>query len=54
MLSSAFKYSIERNRGKLVKINPVEHIDGMAAMADAFCVRQKWYGDIGTQLANEE
>lgn len=54
MLNSAIKYSVERGRGKLVKLNQSDHIDGMAAVADAFCVRQKWYGEIGEQLSNEE
>lgn len=54
LLNSAIKFSTERNRGRLVKINPTDHIDGMAALADAFCVRQKWYKEIGGQLANEE
>lgn len=53
LLNSAIKMSVERGRGKLVKINPAMHIDGVAAMADAFCVRQKWYDTIGVQLRNE-
>lgn len=54
LLNSAIKFSVERNRGKLVKLAPQDHIDGMAALADAMCVRQKWYSEIGTQLINEE
>lgn len=53
LLNSAIKMSVERGRGKLVKINPVMHIDGVAAMADAFCVRQKWFSEIGDRLMNE-
>ena len=52
MLNSAIKMSIQRGRGKLVKITPSAHIDGMAAMADAFTVRQKWYGELGDRLRN--
>jgi phage terminase large subunit-like protein len=52
LLNSAIKMNNERGRGRLVKINPVMHIDGTAALADAFCVRQKWYNEIGGQLAN--
>lgn len=52
LLNAAIKMSIERGRGKLVKINPTAHIDGVAAMADAFCVRQKWFAEIGEQLRN--
>ena len=53
LLNSAIKMNNERGRGRLVKINPAMHIDGTAALADAFCVRQKWYNEIGGQLAND-
>ena len=53
MLNSAIKMSVERGRGKLVKLSPSLHIDGMAAVADAFCVRQKWYDELGERLKNE-
>lgn len=53
LLNSAIKMSTERGRGKLVKISPTAHIDGVAALADAFCVRQKWNETIGIQLRNE-
>ena len=54
LLNSAIKMSVERGRGKLIKLNPTSHIDGTAALADAFCVRQKWYSEIGEQLENKE
>ena len=54
LLNSAIKMSVERGRGKLVKLSPNMHIDGTAAMADAFCVRQKWYDEIGDRLRNEQ
>lgn len=53
LLNSAIKMSVERGRGKLVKVNPKLHIDGTAALLDAMTVRQKWYGEIGEQLKNE-
>ena len=53
LLNSAIKMSVERGRGKLVKLNPNLHIDGAAAFIDAMTVRQKWYGEIGDQLKNE-
>ncbi len=53
LLNSAVKMNVERGRGKLVKINPSDHIDGTAALLDAMTVRQKWYGEIGGQLRNE-
>lgn len=53
LLNAAVKMSVERGRGRLVKINSTAHIDGTAALADALCVRQKWYAEIGSQLMNE-
>ena len=54
LLNSAIKMNVERGRGKLVKLNPTAHIDGTAALADAFCVRQKWYSEMKDRLQNEE
>jgi phage terminase large subunit-like protein len=54
LLNSAIKMSVERGRGKLVKLHPSLHIDGTAALIDAMTVRQKWYAEIGEQLKNEE
>ena len=53
LLNAAVKMSIERGRGRLVKINQRARIDGVAALADAMAVRQKWFGEIGVQLRNE-
>ena len=53
LLNSAVKMNVERGRGRLVKLNPTAHIDGCAALADAFCVRQKWYGELGNRLENK-
>ncbi len=52
LLNAAIKMSVERGRGKLVKLTPQLHIDGAAALLDAMTVRQKWYGEIGEQLKN--
>ena len=54
LLNSAIKMSVERGRGKLVKLNASSHIDGVAALADAFCVRQKWWNEIGERLENNK
>lgn len=54
LLNSAIKMSVERGRGKLVKLNASSHIDGVAAMSDAFCVRQKWWNEIGKWLENNK
>ena len=53
MLNAAIKMSTERGRGRLVKIRPSMHIDLVAALSDAFCVRQKHYNEIGDQLKNK-
>jgi phage terminase large subunit-like protein len=52
LLNSAIKMNAERGRGRLIKLTPGGHIDGVASLADAFCVRQKWFGEIGEQLRN--
>jgi phage terminase large subunit-like protein len=52
MLNAAIKMNTERGRGRLVKIKPSMHIDLLAAMTDAFCVRQKHYEMLGDQLRN--
>ena len=52
--NSALKISTEKGKSKLIKIKPAAHIDGMAALLDAMTVRQKWYGEIGEQLRNED
>jgi phage terminase large subunit-like protein len=54
MLNSAIKMSVERGRGKLIKLNPTDHIDLVAALIDAMTVRQKWFAEIGEQLRNED
>ena len=53
LLNSAIKMNVERGRGRLVKIHPNLHIDGAAALLDAFCVRQKWWDELGDRLMNE-
>lgn len=52
MLNAALKLNNETNRKKLVKLSQYQRIDGMAALLDAMCVRQKWYAEIGGQLVN--
>jgi phage terminase large subunit-like protein len=53
LLNSAIKIETNSARGRLIKLNPTAHIDGMAALSDAMCVRAKWYCQIGEQLANK-
>ena len=52
-LNSAIKLDTDNNKIRLVKLSPTAHIDGMAALSDAFCVRQKWHESIGHQLINK-
>lgn len=54
MLDSALKVDAATGRRKLIKLNRECHIDGMAALLDAMCVKQKWYGQYGDQLKNED
>ncbi|MBQ1288705.1 MAG: terminase large subunit [Erysipelotrichaceae bacterium] len=54
LLNSALKLNNETNRKRLVKISATQRIDGMAALLDAMCVRQKWFAEIGEQLKNED
>lgn len=52
-LNSAIKSDSETQKVKLVKLGTRTRIDGMAALLDAFCVRQAHYSEIGEQLKNE-
>lgn len=54
LLNSAIKMDVEKGRGRLVKIHKDAHIDGVASLADAFTVRQKWFPEIGGRLLNED
>lgn len=53
LLNSALKMDTEAQKTKLIKVAPRARIDGTAALLDALTVRQKWFGEIGTQLRNE-
>lgn len=53
LLDAAIKVNSETSRKRLIKVSAKAHIDGTAALLDALTVRQKWYTDIGSQLANE-
>ena len=52
LLNTATRLDSEHGRGRIVKINPNMHIDGVAALLDAMTVRQKWDDSIGEQLKN--
>lgn len=52
LLNGALKMSVERGRGKLVKLSANLHIDGAAALIDAMTMRDKYAAEIGEQLKN--
>ena len=51
VLNSALKS--ENGKERLVKVGQRTRIDGMAALLDAMCVRQKYFAEIGGRLKNE-
>ena len=52
MLDSALKFEEGTNRRRLIKINQRQHIDGMAALSDAICMRHNYYEEMSAQLSN--
>ena len=52
MLDSALKFEEGTNRRRLVKIQSKAHIDGMAALSDAICMRHNYYEELQEQLRN--
>ena len=53
LLDTALKRDNESGKAKIIKIDSKCHIDGTASLLDALCVRQKWYGQFGSQLENK-
>jgi phage terminase large subunit-like protein len=53
MLDAALKFEEGTNRRKLVKMSQKAHIDGMAALSDAICMRHNYYESMAAQLSNE-
>ena len=41
------------SRKKLVKISRYAHVDGVAAILDAMCMRQNHWAEIGSRLMNQ-
>ena len=52
MLDAALKFEDGTNRRRLIKVNKNGHIDGMAALSDAICMRHNYYEEMSAQLAN--
>ena len=53
MLDAALKFEEGTNRRRLIKMNQRAHIDGMAALSDAICMRHNYYEEMAGQLANK-
>jgi phage terminase large subunit-like protein len=53
MLDAALKFEEGTNRRRLVKMSAKQHIDGMAALSDAICMRHNYYEELSAQLSNE-
>ena len=52
MLNAALKLEIGTNRRRMIKLTANAHIDGMAALSDAICMRHNFYEEYQTQLSN--
>jgi phage terminase large subunit-like protein len=52
MLDAALKFEEGTNRRRLIKMNQRAHIDGMAALSDAICMRHNYYEEMAAQLSN--
>ena len=52
MLDSALKFEEGTNRRRLIKMSAKQHIDGMAALSDAICMRHNYYEELNAQLSN--
>lgn len=53
-LDSALKIEDETNRRRLIKISKNAHVDGVAALLDAMCMRHNHWEELQGQLRNEE
>ena len=51
-LDAALKIDTETNRRKLVKISKNAHVDGVACMLDALCMRHNHFEELADQLRN--
>lgn len=53
-LDAALKIEDETNRRRLIKISKNAHVDGVAALLDAMCMRHNHWEELQGQLKNEE
>ena len=54
LLDSALKQDANSQKSKLIKLRTYGHIDGTASILDAMIVRDKWWGELGDRLTNED
>ena len=52
MLDAALKMEDGTNRRRLIKVTPKAHIDGVAALSDAICMRHNYYEELEERLSN--
>ena len=52
LLDAALKINHDTDRKKLIKLRKFGHIDGMAALLDAMCMRSVYHKEIGRRLEN--
>lgn len=53
LLDAALKVEAETNRKKLIKISKRAHVDGVAALLDAMCIRANVWEEMQERLKNE-
>jgi phage terminase large subunit-like protein len=53
-LDAALKIEDETNRRRLIKISKNAHVDGVAALLDAMCMRHNHWEELQGQLRNED
>jgi phage terminase large subunit-like protein len=53
LLDAALKTEAESNRKKLIKVSKNAHVDGVAALLDAMCMRANKWDELQGQLRNE-
>ena len=54
LLDTALKLHTEQNKCQIVKVSATVHIDGVASLLDAMCMRDKYFESLGEQLKNED
>ena len=53
LLDAAFKFEDGTNRRRLIKVTNKAHIDGVAALSDAICMRHNYYEELEDRLNNK-